>query len=158
MKLKAALDRIRYTVSNKNKPNDTDIEAFNKIVEYFKQSEESALQENVMFAKLYTYQLGKFAAHYKDVNQANAHLNKILKQSQEQLIQRLLIELKAMEVKNVFKDDFLQKQNPTDIENTMKRYPQLGKEFLEAWDLWDYENVVSHLNTNINLSLKCLNQ
>ena len=158
MKLKAALDRIRYTVSNKNKPNDTDIEAFNKILEYFKKSEESALQENVMFAKLYTYQLGKFAAHYKDVDQANAHLNKILKQPQEQLIQRLIMELKAMEVKNVFKDDFLQKQNPNDIKETMQRYPQLGAEFSEAWDLWDYENVVSHLNTNINLSLKCLIQ
>lgn len=156
MNLKKAFDRLRFTLSKQNKPNETDIEAFNKIAEVFALSEKETLQDNEHFAKLYTYLLGKFCAHYKNVDSANQHLNKILTQPQESLTQTLLMELKAMEARSIFKDDFLQDKNPTDLEKTLKNYPDLKKDFESAWNNWDYDNVVAHLNTNINLSLKCL--
>ena len=34
MKLKEAFDRLKFTISKQNKPNEKDIEAFNKLAEY----------------------------------------------------------------------------------------------------------------------------
>lgn len=156
MKLKRAIDRLRFTISKQNKPNEKDVEAFNEVLSFFELSQKDTLQDNQHFAKLYTYILGKLTAHYKDVSEANKHLNKILSQPQESLTQTLLMELKAMEVRSVFKDEFLKDKKPTDVEKTLKNYPEFQQDFVQAWEHWDIDNVVAHLNTNINLSLKCL--
>jgi hypothetical protein len=53
MKLKEAFDRLRFTLSKQNKPNQTDIEAFNEIGKYFALHQKDIIQDNLLFAKLY---------------------------------------------------------------------------------------------------------
>lgn len=154
MKIKEAFSRLRFTLSKQNKPNQKDIDAFNKIAEIFQKTESDAIQDNILFAKLYTYVLGKLSANYNDVDFANKELNKILSQKIDVLISQLTLELKAMEVRKVFKDDFLKDQNPTDVKKTFEKYPKFNVDFFYCWDFWDEENVTAHLNANINLSIQ----
>ncbi len=154
MKLSDSVKRVRFTISKGNKPNEKDIEAFNVICAHLQKTEEETVQENLLFAKLYAYLLGKFSMHYNDVNEANKHLNKILQQPFTFVTGILEMELKAMEVRSVIKDDILTNLSPKDVREKMKQYPKLEAEFISTWEFWDQENVTAHLNANINLSIQ----
>lgn len=154
MKLKEAFSRLGFTISKQNKPNQIDADAFNLLVEQFKKIEEKTIQDNLLFAKLYTYVLGKLSAHYNNVDLANKHLNKLLSQPFENTIQILLMELKAMETRQVFADPFLENQSPEQVKETFKKYPKFEKEFIACWEYWDTDNVKAHLKSNINLSIQ----
>lgn len=154
MKLKEAFSRLGFTISKQNKPNQLDADALNVILENYKKSEEKIIQENLLFAKLYAYFLGKLSSHYNDVDEANKHINKILQNKMSFITGILEMELRAMEVRQVIKDDILTDLKPTDINKKIEQYPNLEKEFLACWDFWDHDNVISHLNTNINLSIQ----
>jgi len=154
MKLKDAFSRLRFTISKQHKPNEKDTEAFNFICDYFQKEEQQTIQDNLLFAKLYAYVLGKLSAHYNNVDLANNHLNKLLSQPFENTIHILLMELKAMEVRQVFADDMLTYRKPEEIKKTFERYPKFEKEFMSCWEYWDNDNVKAHLNSNINLSIK----
>lgn len=158
MKLKEAFSRLRFTLSKGNKPNEKDVEAFNKICEIFALSEKSTIEDNQHYGKLYTWILTKFVPHYNNADEANKHLNKILEMPFHTLVQLLSMELKAMELRQVFRDEFLQTKSPEETKEVLDRYPQFADEFKESWESWDIDNVTAHLNTNINLSLRCLNQ
>lgn len=158
MKLNDAFSRLRFTLSKGNKPNEKDIEAFNKICEVFALSEKATIEDNQQYGKLYTWILTKFVPHYGNADEANKHLNKIIETPFPLLIKMLTMELKAMELRQVFRDEFLQTKNPEQTKEVFDRYPQFADEFKESWDSWDAESVRMTLNTNINLSLKCLNQ
>jgi len=154
MKLRDAVSRIRFTVSKQNKPNQSDAEALNSILEHLQKVEEKTVQDNLLFAKLYAYLLGKMAGHYNDVDEANKHLNKLLAKPFEETIGILEMELRAMEVRQVFADDFLKHENPANVKKTLEKYPKFKEEFVACWEYWDNDNVKSHLNTNINLSIQ----
>lgn len=154
MKIKDAFRRLHFTISKKNKPNEEDAEAFNDICEVFKQQEEKTIQNNLLFAKLYAYVLGKMAAHYSDVDGAQKHLNKLLSQPFEATIKILEMELRAMEVRQVFADPMLDSQSPSKLKETIGNYPKLKTDFLTCWEYWDNDNVKAHLKSNINLSIQ----
>lgn len=154
MKLKEAFSRLGFTISKQNKPNQLDADAFNSLVDQFKKIEEKTVQENLLFAKLYAYVLGKMAGHYSDVDGAQKHLNKLLEQPFETTVKILEMELRAMEVRQVFNDEFLNDQSPKKLRETIIKYPKLKTEFNACWDYWDNENVKSHLKSNINLSIQ----
>lgn len=152
MKLKEAFRRLRFTISSKNKPNDVDIEAFNTLSEYLKEVQEKTIQDNLLFAKLYMYLLGKLVSYYNNADEANKHINKILSQKTDNLIGILEIELKAMELRQIIPDPVLNCK-ASEIPDKMKNYPKFQQEFESAWDFWDNDNVRSHIETQINLSL-----
>lgn len=154
MKLSDAVSRYRFQVTSGNKPNEKDIEAFNTIAQYLQEVQQETIQHNVPFAKLYAYVLGKLTPHYKDVDQANKHLNRILTEPLPNLVKTLEIELRAMEVRRVFPDTILDEKKPEDVKTTMERYPKFKEEFIHAWDYWDERNTTAHLELNINLSLQ----
>lgn len=154
MKLKEAFSRLGFTISKQNKPNQIDADAFNLLVEQFKKIEEKTVQENLLFAKLYAYVLGKMAGHYSDVDGAQKHLNKLLSQPFDDIIQILEMELRAMEVRRVFADPMLDSQSPSKLRETIIKYPKLKADFSACWDYWDSDNVRSHLKSNINLSIQ----
>lgn len=154
MKLSEAVSRLKFTISKGNKPAQTDIEAFNTIAEYLQEVQQETIQHNVPFAKLYAYVLGKLTPHYNSVDQANKHLNRIFAEPMETLIQTLEMELRAMELRQVIRDDIIDDIKPTDAKKVLERYPKLHEEFIHAWEYWDYENTKSHLELNINLSLQ----
>ena len=154
MKLKEAIKRLGFTISKGNKPNQTDAEAYNEIIKHLQQSEAKTIQENLLFAKLYTYLLGKLTPHYKSVDEANKHLNKLLYQSMDVLIDTLLMEVKAMELKQILPDPIISELSPEKTRAKLAQYPKIEKDFIHAWNFWDKDNVTAHLKANINLSIQ----
>ena len=47
------LKRLAYTIGNGNKPNETDIEALNGVIEYYNAERKRTLVNNELFAKLF---------------------------------------------------------------------------------------------------------
>ena len=77
MKLTDAFKRLRFTISNQNKPNQTDAEAFNEISKYFELHHKDIIQDNLLFAKLYAFVLAELLQHYTEIEFAQKQLNKI---------------------------------------------------------------------------------
>ena len=48
-----AISRLAYTIGSGNKPNATDIEALNELIEYVNKEKQRELNNNRLFAKLY---------------------------------------------------------------------------------------------------------
>lgn len=154
MKIKDAFKRLHFTISNGNKPNETDAEAFNDICEVFKQQEEKTVQDNLLFAKLYTLTLEKLTGTYNDVDFANKRLNDILSEPMNLRIECLTSVLKVVEVTQVFADPILSEKSGEELKVVFERYPKFQADFATCYEWWSKENVTAHLNTNINLSIQ----
>lgn len=154
MKIKDAFKRLHFTISNGNKPNGTDAEAFNDICEIFKQQEEKTIQDNLLFAKLYTLTLEKLTGTYNDVDFANKRLNDILSEPMNLRIECLTSVLKVVEVTQVFADPILSEKSGEELKVVFERYPKFQADFATCYEWWSKENVTAHLNTNINLSIQ----
>ena len=48
-----AINRLIYTISNGNKPNQTDVDALNDVIKYYNSERERQFTNNRLFAKLY---------------------------------------------------------------------------------------------------------
>lgn len=163
MKLKQAFERLKFTISKQNKPNEKDIEAFNKLAEYFDKQNKDVIQENLLFAKLYAFVLSEFTNHYTEIDRANKEINKILSEPLDLRIEYLLIKTKEMELRNYFKrkrilDPFLQNKTVKELEEIHERHlqtlPDLDPiEFAKCGNNWNKELIVYNLETNINLSI-----
>ena len=156
MKTKEAVSRLSYTIAKGNKPNETDKVALNALIKFINNSDKEVVQENLLFAKLYTIVISDFLLNYKDIDFANKQLNKELSTPLEYQIQILQQRLKTFEVENYFKSKGI--TDPLLTDDNFEKYKHLfpavnSREFSESFDHWDYENVVSHLNRNINESL-----
>jgi len=125
MILKEAVKRLSFTISKGNKPNQNDVDAFNEIIRNLKLSEQETLQENLLFAKLYTFTLSELLAYYTDIEMANKEINKIL--SEPMAIEKLQLSLRRMELQNYFNrkkilDPFLKNKTANELEEIHERY------------------------------------
>jgi hypothetical protein len=162
MKLKEAFDRLRFTLTKQNKPNQTDIEAFNEIGKYFSLHQKDIVQDNLLFAKLYAFTLSELLTYYSDIDFANKELNKVL--SEPICIEKLSLSLRTMELRNYFAqrkilDPFLKTKTVKELEEIHERYldklPQLDPiEFAKVGNNWNNESVIYNLETSINLSIQ----
>ena len=164
MKLKEAFDRLRFTLSKRNKPNQTDIEAFNEIGKYFALHQKDIIQDNLLFAKLYAFTLSELLTDYSDVDFANKELNRILSDPMQLRVNILQLKLKNMEYRNFFSrkgilDPFLKTKTVKELEAIHESYkdklPELNAiEFIKCGNNWDKEAVIYNLESNINLSIQ----
>lgn len=153
MKLKEAFSRLGFTISRQNKPNQKDADALNVLAHHFKLSQEKTIQENLLFAKLYAYILQQFTMHYNNVDEANKQINKLLSESMETRIELLFNQIQMSEVTQVFTDPILKGKNERQLKEIFSRHKKFEQDFLTCFEWWTKENVISHLNTNINLSI-----
>ena len=154
MKLREAINRLGFTISKSNRPNEKDIEAYNCILEVLEQTQTKTIQENLLFAKLYAYNLQEFTRHYKCVEVATSRLNELLAENIDFRIEFLTAQIKQTELSKVITDDFFSAVSPSKAREILSRYPNLEKEFIHVWDFWTNENVTSHLETNVNLTIQ----
>jgi len=162
MKLKEAFDRLRFTLTNQNKPNQTDIDAFNEIGKYFALHQKDIVQDNLLFAKLYAFTLSELLTYYSDIDFANKELNKVL--NEPICIEKLSLSLRTMELRNYFAqkkilDPFLKTKTVKELEEIHERYldklPQLDPmEFAKIGSNWSEKDVIYNLESNINLSIQ----
>jgi hypothetical protein len=162
MKLTEAFQRLRFTISKQNKPNQTDADAFNEISKYFELHQKGIVQDNLLFAKIYAFTLSELLSYYSDVDFANKELNKVL--SQPICIEKLQLQLKTMELRNYFAqkkilDPFLKNKTAKELEEIHERYvdklPKLNAiEFAKSANNWSNEAVIYNLESSINLSIQ----
>lgn len=113
MKLKEAIQRLSFTVSKQNKPNVTDAEALNKILEYLNNSIKREVNENEMFAKLYVYLLFNEVIFYKgDVDMSQAKINDVLKQPLVDLYENFRMSFNAIALNNFLHENGLSEKHP----------------------------------------------
>lgn len=158
MKLKEAIQRLMFTVSKQNKPNNTDAEALNKVLEYINGTVKKEVNENELFAKLYVYLLLNEVIFYKgDVDLSQKKINEVLNLPLIDLYDKFRMSYNAIELNNFLHENGLSDKHPalyTDAEQ------QTNKELTKHkdWDLYakgvvDSEENEIQLNWLITLTL-----
>jgi hypothetical protein len=138
MKIKDAINRLGYTISKQNKPNATDADALNSIIDFINLSNKEVIKENELLAKMYCFVLKEFLYHYKNVNFAAKQMNKdILSKSLDYHLACLKINLDTNE-----SISFLDSKNCLNIDA-----------FKESNETWEMENVIANFQFNFNLAL-----
>jgi hypothetical protein len=137
MKTKEAIQRLGFTISKQNKPNQTDAEAFNKILWFVNESIEQNPNRNICFAKLYIYNLIHYIKYYQSLDVSQEKLHQVLDINIDSLYVDLMNELNNTELSELCK-----------IGTTDKR---ILKRSLETYDL---QTVTYNANAMITLALK----
>jgi hypothetical protein len=137
MKTKEALNRLAFTMQKQNKPNSTDIEAFNKLLWFVNESIEQNPNKNICFAKLYIFNLIHYIKYYQSIDLAQQKLHEVLDLDIESLYTDLMNELNNTELWDLIK------QGETKVD--------LLKRGIETFDL---PTTKQNTNAMITLSLK----
>jgi hypothetical protein len=141
MKIADAIKRLSFTISKQNKPNPTDAEALNSIIEFMNLSNKQVIKENQLLAKMYCFMLKEFLFFYKNVNFASKQINKdVFSLPLEYHLECLKINLDKNERLN-----FLEQNE--DLKNVDVNA------FKESYESWDMENVIANFEFNFNLAL-----
>ena len=137
MKVKEALQRLGFTISKQNKPNETDAEAFNKLLWFVNESIEQNPNKNICFAKLYIYNLIHYIKYYQSIDVAQEKLHQVLDLDIDSLYVDLMNELNNTELWDLIKSGQTDKQ--------------ILKRGIETFDLQTTKN---NTNAMITLALK----
>jgi hypothetical protein len=137
MTVKESLNRLAFTIGKQNKPNQSDADAFNKILWFVNQSIESNPNKNICFAKLYIWHLWHNIKNYQSLDVGQQKLHEILDLDIESLYSELMTELNNTELWSVTK------KGVTEYE--------VLKNALETFDL---ETTKQNTNAMITLALK----
>ena len=164
MKISYAIKRLGFTISKQNKPNGTDADALNSIIEFINLSNKQVVKENELLAKMYCLVLKDFLIYYKDIDFASKQINKdILSMPLNYHLTMLLEQLKTNELEQYFKSLNLKPtwgvgQNIKEIEQNINDNKQIFKNtdiniFKEVLETWDMDNVIANFEFNFNLAL-----
>lgn len=137
MKTKEALSRLAFTIQKQNKPNATDVEAFNKLLWFVNESIETNPNKNICFAKLYIYNLIHYVKFYQSIDIAQQKLHQVLDLDIDSLYIDLMNELNNTELSELCKKGVLD-------------FPLL-KQGIETFDI---ETTKQNTNAMITLALK----
>lgn len=162
MKLQDAIKRLGFTISKQNKPNATDVDALNAIIDFINNTSKTEVQENRLFAKLYIMNFITQMRLVRDFNLAQSNVNKILKMPIEGLYNEFRKEANVLEIKNYFdskglKDTWSMSEN-FNLKENFKHNTKICQqtnpdEFLSICDLWSEESICNNLNATITLAL-----
>ena len=113
MKLKEAIQRLSFTVSKQNKPNPTDAEALNKILEYVNGTIKKEINENELFAKLYVYLLLNEVVFYKgDVDLGQKKINEVLQIPLIDMYENFRMSFNSIALNNFLHENGLSEKHP----------------------------------------------
>lgn len=165
MTLKESIKRLSYTISKQNKPNSTDADALNKIMDFVNKTSIESVQENLLFAKMFAFVLKEFLVHYKNIDIASKKINsdilslpinyhlEVLKDNLQTIDLDLFFKEKGCKdaifglgipFKEIKENHFHNKEILKDVNIN---------EFLEVYDAWDEDTVKSNFELNINVAI-----
>jgi len=164
MKLSDSIKRLGFTISKQNKPNSTDADALNSIIEFINLSNKQVVKDNELLAKIYCFVLNEKLLKYKDIDLVSKMLNQnILSKPLIYHLQLLKLSLEQNELNLYFESLNL---NPTwevgmnlkKIEENINLNKDIFKnvniqEFKEVSETWDMDNVIANFEFNFNLAL-----
>lgn len=137
MKVKEALNRLAFTIQKQNKPNQVDVDAFNKLLWFVNESIEQNPNKNICFAKLYIYNLIHYIKYYQSIDIAQEKLHQVLDLDIESLYVDLMKELNNTELWDLIKNNQTDKQ-------ILKR----------GFETFDIDTTKQNTNAMITLALK----
>lgn len=97
-----AIERLAFTITKQNKPNQTDLDSLKVIAEYIENSKKKEISDNYLFAKMYVYSFLHEISYYNESFDTNysfsqRKLNSVLKMSLEDNIKDVMNRLNAHE-------------------------------------------------------------
>lgn len=168
MNIKESIKRLGFTISKQNKPNSTDADALNTIIEFVNNTTKEEVNQNELFAKLYVMNFITQMRIVRDFDLAQKNVHKILKMSLTGLYTEFRREANVLEIKNYFenlglnKNYGLVKESKDDeiltttqqFNNKMQIAEKANqKEFLAVCDTWSETECESNLNAMITFAL-----
>ena len=161
MVVSKALDRIFWRFGgkgNKNpfKVNQADVDAFNSLSDYVKETQKKIVQHNQLFSKLYVYMVMKIMEQKGSTvydNIARKQIGNVLKMPLSQLIEMLTESMNESELYGRFEELGVIQKHPalrTDDENAHNTQV-LEKATADILDKpWSYEDVEPAIIAEIN--------
>jgi hypothetical protein len=164
MRIQEAIKRLSFTISKQNKPNNTDADALNSIIDFINISNKQVIQENLLLAKMYAFVLKEFINHYEEVNFASRQINAdILNKPLNYHLEYLTMGLQSTEINKFFKSLDLKPtwvngqtidEINTNIEINKESLNKIdGLQFKQVSETWNEQNVISNFEFNFNLAL-----
>lgn len=161
MTTKKAFDRLAYTISKQNKPNQTDLEALKTIAEYVDLSKKQEVTSNYLFAKIYSYSFLNEVCFYREsfksgYLQAQKKLHKILASPLTDIIKRTMDRINTHEYDLFAKSIGLLDTHPaTKTESIIEKERELikgnEKDLLKyAFGVHDYKEFEATLTDQIS--------
>lgn len=119
-----AINRLAYTISKGNKPNASDMEALNDIIDYVNKEKERELNNNRLFAKLYVNVFkNDLIRNNGDYKATVSSLKSTCRIDLNEQLNSLVIEANAIALQNdmkAFEDDISKFEYPKHDEAGMK--------------------------------------
>lgn len=156
-----AINRLKYTISNQNKPNATDAEALNEVLKYISEIQEVNIKSNLLFAKLFALYLTKKCEDMQSIDEAIKVSYLALKTPLEADIELLSNRIKINELLkyvntltiDVNEDDLKDVDYCIQSENTFWTVHQKAV-LKKISDLWTKDHVTEHFYLTVNEFLK----
>ena len=154
MTLNESIKRLRFTFSKGNKPNQTDVEAFNTMLQWIGREKEEKVNSNRLFAKLYLERLAKEIVFLKgDYQSSMQRIESHLRMPLEMYYKRFSEEMKLNQL-TVFSEMLGIQDKPISWMNTEKRakakelLKDNHQEFLSVInsDFWSLDKTIPRLN------------
>jgi len=162
MSIEKSLQRLHWRISagNNFKPNETDAQALNEIVNWVNASKENTIKENQLFGKLYIIYFGELLEHYKDLEMAQKTMRKSLSDSIIDHTEWFRFKLNNIENMSIYKELGLYEkpyyfQSKEELENEAKVIEENQIKFLASINKWTIEKVAKSLSNQIT---ECINK
>lgn len=155
MNIAKSINRLSYTIQNQNKPNTSDANALNYIMEFINQTTKQEVHENELFAKLYVSNLIMQLRLTSNLDLAQKNVNKILKINLITLYEHARIDVNVVEIKDYFNNKgFKEPYSNENIKLNSKLADEINPiEFNDVCQTWDYAETETNLNAMITFAL-----
>jgi hypothetical protein len=162
-----SIERLVYTISKQNKPNNNDAEALNNIILFYNEVTGAEIKKNLLFVKLYIFLYSNFIKSYQSEGQAQIKIHEILDTDIDVLFLQLKDDLDTLEITDFFKRQGIENENIIASENKINEIKELNKQrfkkinitnFKNEYQEIDIETIKDNLTAMINLSLRMFNK
>ena len=159
MTIERSVQRIAEKIQsgNKFKPNTSDLNAMNEIIEFVNLKKIQGAKENELFAKLYIKVYAKMLEHFNASvfdDEPRKAMHQILRMPLNQIVMEFKDKLNKSELYEVLdksfnsNDPMASDSDAKQLNDKIKSEPQLKERV--CLEVWDYETVWHNLSTEIN--------
>ena len=159
MNINKAIEHFKWSLQNKWKPTETDVEAINSIIKFTKEKHEKQYNDNQLFGKLYIYVLGEYINFYKSSVQSDLpqkELHKLLDRPINQIISEFTTKANDAERYLRLKEAGLSGEHPATIPEAQKeiersKIASIGMKIFD--DIITEDEATDNLIEMVNLAL-----
>jgi len=126
MQIDKSMNRLAYTIAKGNKPNQTDANAFNEVVDWINFVKEERLARNHHFCKMTMYVYNQLLLHYEGSNiTAEKEIQNILKEPLKGHYERFKLNMDMFRLNDFFNHyEFKDTVKPQSIETLREVYKE----------------------------------